>query len=736
MATLYGKVALGAFDSSFGFGLDSDEGAVCTATVSADATLVALQFGATAMSAAATMSVANAPVIGGRSAVSSSATLTSVATGTFTFVSAMSGSATMSVAGDAGRDLFGQADLGSGGAVLYTPTATETSLQTASSSTSWSDAATISASEFTGGEDYLILCSASVGNLASTSTLNNFKMIHGSTDFVGSNKVIESHNVSEPSDVYGYMTKFTQPATPEDIKFQFKGSNTQADSINLIAMPLGSLTENTDYFFNEDDDSSSPTMHGTTYRSYASVSFTPTNNNEDWLVIANPTVRIDSTASNYLYSIKHGTDDRPYFSHEGEDLGENSTTILSRVFTLSNASSQTLALQGKDDETGINDHYASRIFVLRLNAMRDYAFSWSAARQVHTQNTFKKVSSVSVTPTTSSKALLIGYVRHESVSENNNIKAKIEDNSYAKPTGADGLVNVARDLSDQRAAVRLAPTNFIGYKTHDIDLSVAVDWDTDSAVNTYDHSLCAVSFALAGVPAGAVLTANGSTVRLGATALTSSATLSINTIMTHTAASTISASATLTTGSIVSYNVPIVTGPAVVSAIGRLGVSGKVSCEASATVAGVARQGLRIQSDMSGSGAVSVAGKLTMLSSVAISGSSTLVTGAISEVAGAINMSASAILSTNNVLGVSGLGNLQSTANIAGKGVLSLRGIAPMSMSSVIPANGVIAVSVIDNDIVSITTYIDQSISTTLYIDEGITPSLYVDRELATSLER
>ena len=689
MATLYGAVAIGAFDSSFGFGFYSDKGAICTATMSANATV--FQFGVAVVSGPATMTAESSVIRRGAASISASATLTSTATGVFSFSSAMSGSSTLSAT--LSTTISVQANLGSGGAVLYTPTATETSVQTASSSVSWGDVATISASEFTGGEDYLILCSANVGNLSSTSTLNHFKMIHGSTDFVGSSKVVESHDASEPSDVYGYMTKFTQPATPEDIKFQFKGSNTQADSISIIAMPLASLTENTDYFFNEDDDSASPTSHGTSYSSFASVSFTPTNNNDDWLVIANPTVRVDSTADNYLYSIKHGTDDRPYFSHEGEDVGENSTTILSRVFTLSNASSQTFAVQGKDDSTGINDHYASRIFVLRLNAMRDYAFSWSAGRQIHTQNTFKKVSSVSVTPTTSSKALLIGYVRHESASENNNIKAKIEDNSYAKPTGADGLVAVARDSTDERAAVRLAPTNFIGYKTHDIDLSVAVDWDTDSAVNTYDHSLCAVSFALADVPAGAVLTADATPYAMGAVALSgsatltsaatvttingsaalsSSATLSPSPIMTVVGASAMSVTSEVTTGATL-LNTIALSGTVAVTSVGRIKVSGKVSFTTSATISSIAR----------------------------------------AEYA-----------------------NLESTANIAGKGVLSLRAIAPMSASLAMSSIGIIAISVTDNDIIDVTGYIDQSKSVALHIDEGISPSLYVDQELATSLER
>jgi hypothetical protein len=286
---------------------------------------------------------------------------------------------------------------------------------------------------------------------------------------------------------------------------------------------------------------------------------------------------------------------------------------------------------------------------------------------------------------------LIGYVRHESISENNNIKAKIEDNSYAKPTGADGLVAVARDSTDERAAVRLASTNFIGYKTHDIDLSVAVDWDTDSAVNTYDHSLCAVSFALAGVPAGAVLTADGTSYAMGAVALSVSATLTsaaITTIITGSAA--LSSSATLSPSPAMTvvgasamsvssevtthFNTVSLSGTASATSAGRVKVSGKVSCTTSATISSVGRGG---------------------------------------EYA-----------------------NLESTANIAGKGVLSLRAVAPMSASLAISSLGIIVISTQSNDIVDVTGYIDQSKSVSLYIDEGISPSLYVDQELATSLER
>ena len=56
MATLYGKVGIGEFDSSFGFGFDVNEGAVCTTTLSSDATVVKIHHGAAAISGSATLS--------------------------------------------------------------------------------------------------------------------------------------------------------------------------------------------------------------------------------------------------------------------------------------------------------------------------------------------------------------------------------------------------------------------------------------------------------------------------------------------------------------------------------------------------------------------------------------------------------------------------------------------------------------------------------------------------------
>ena len=671
-----------------------------TSSISSSATLsangIAYSLVSVAMSSSATLGTIGRIANGGSTNISCSATAS--ATGSFTWYVSASISGSASLSSKAVQTMSAKANIGVGGAVLSIPTIIETDLKTTVFASSWEDAATIPASDFVGNTAYLLLCSANVGNKTSTSTLNYFKTIHGSTDFVGSNKIVESHDTSEPSDVYGYMAKFTQPATPEDIKFQFKGTNTQADSITLMAIPLDSLTENKDYFFNEDDDSSSPTSHGTSFSDYASVTFTPDNNNDDWLVIANPTVQVDSTTSNYLYRIKHNSDENPYFSHEGEDTGENATTILSRVYTLNNTAPHKFALQGKDDELGTNDHYASRIFALRLNAMREYAFSWSAARQVHTENTFKKASSVSLTPTDHTKGLLIGYVRHKAVAEGSTIKAKIEDNGLAKPTGATGLVAVSRDATDERATVRISQTNLAGYQQHDIDFSIAVNWDTTPCVHTYDHSLCVVSIALADVPAGAVITANG----------------------------------VVTT------------------------IVGQVSCQSSATLNAIARQELKAQTGVSSSGTVSISGRLNIPSTIAMSSSTTLTPSSLSEIAGSINFSGNSTLLANNVLGVSGVGNLQSTANIVGKSVLSLRGSFAISILSTLSPTGLLGINVRDNDILdivlytdqlrNITAYVDRELLSSLYIDqssgkdlnidEETVSSLYIDQELATSLER
>jgi len=852
MATIYGKVAIGEFDDSFGFGFDGYEGAVCTATlssssivikihygaadisgsatlsgnmvgtitvsapVSASATLssnatipvpgassisasttlssnivgdlsaaaaistsatlsgnmvgtitapivfsavatlttesATVQFGASAMSASATLSTASNLAVSGKAATSSSSTLSSNMTGVITASAALSVAASLAASALSTKTVSaGTVDIGGGGDVLYVPTTTETDIKTAGSS--FTDVASISASEFTGGATYLILCSANVGNGSSTSALNYFKTVHGSAGFTGSTKVVESHNISEPSDVYGYMTKFTQPATPEDIKFQFKGTNAKADSVSIIAIPLGGLIENTDYFFDEDDDSVSPTSHGTTYSDYASVSFTPTNNNDDWLVIANPTVRIDSTASNYVYGIRHNTEDRPYFSHEGEDLGESATAILSRAYTLSNSTSHTFAVQGKDDETGINDHYASRIFVLRLNAMRDYAFTWTQGRQVHSEDAFESIANVSITPTSNSKALVIGYARHDTDSENDTVKSKLTVDGYAKPTGADGLVNVARDSTDERSIVRLGYANLSAYESHDVNSYVSLSGGT----HTYDHSLCVVSLALEGVPAGAEITANGTIDRNAATIVTGPATLTASGIissifgvaslsgsattlvrgrMTTVAASAMTSSATVTVGSFLSHNVPIITGPSTLTAVARFGVAGKTSIETSSTLSGAAKFDAAGKISATVSATLSPSGKQKLRGQISVSGSGSLSVGSVTEIGSEVNISSSGALSAGHIFDMAGIADIQSTVNIAGNGVLSLRGICPASLSATLVSNGIIAITEVDNDIVSITTYIDQSTDIVLYIDEGISPSLYTDQELAVSLER
>jgi hypothetical protein len=123
----------------------------------------------------------------------------------------------------------------------------------------------------------------------------------------------------------------------------------------------------------------------------------------------------------------------------------------------------------------------------------------------------------------------------------------------------------------------------------------------------------------------------------------------------------------------------------------------------------------------------------TLLNTIALSGTVAVTSVGRIKVSGKVSCTTSTTISS---IARAEHANLESTANIAGKGVLLLRGIAPMSASLAMSSIGIIAISATDNDIIDVTGYIDQSRSVALYIDEGISPSLYVDQELATSLER
>jgi hypothetical protein len=326
----------------------------------------------------------------------------------------------------------------------------ELALQIHASDTNWTDVTTASSSNFTGGGKYLILCKAQIGGGDSREFL--FRLVHGTvpTVFNGSSVTLEPSD-NNPTDFhcYGYMAVFTQPSTSEDISFQFRttraGKPVKADEIIIAWLRLDSLTENTDYFYVEDDDSSSPVAVGTspTYVGFASKTFTPNIADQKWMVLANPTYQVNSTEESVLFRINQdsGAETTPEFKQEGADTQEQLSFLLHRGYTLDGepAASHTFTIEGAQESGGtLADHHSSRLFILRLDAFQDADYFWASGDTGSLDATggFTEIGNIDITALSTLDFFLLSYASYNASATGDKGKMRIQADGATTPPQA------------------------------------------------------------------------------------------------------------------------------------------------------------------------------------------------------------------------------------------------------------------------------------------------------------
>jgi len=296
-------------------------------------------------------------------------------------------------------------------AAIAHPKVEQFTAQTHTGDLNWVDLAQIDAGDFVNDGVYLILASAHVGGSDFNDTFT-FRLLHGATTFPGSDMVLEPWGQATDLRSYFYMTKFTQPATAELVKLQFAVLNdtantAYADTIQIYTIRLDAdLTENTDFFYNEDDDTGGVTALTTSFVEFANVVFTPGTADEDWLVIGSCSWDVNSTDTNTLAHIRKGTnpaapdDDAPQISLEGEDTAERKVKGFHRVFPALPASSVEFAVDMRDDSaTVVDDHVRSAVFAIRLDAFEDHAQFWNEAPVILSTDPGTEIGNLDPTPT-------------------------------------------------------------------------------------------------------------------------------------------------------------------------------------------------------------------------------------------------------------------------------------------------------------------------------------------------
>jgi hypothetical protein len=281
----------------------------------------------------------------------------------------------------------------------------ETTIQTHSGDTNWDTILTLSNTDLAAGTKYLLWAIVKDFGSASSSVVMGCRIAHGATptSFTESEHYHEGMGASGWY-VYNFFIEWTAISS-EDVVLQIKtyneGSPVRADQMSLCAIDLDGLAAG-DYYY---DSYTTDTDLSATPADGAEITFTPANNNDDWLVASVAALVPDDDLTPENGSrIEHGADVAPRAQRQGEDITERFMLGLVRPYTLANTS-QTFTEQSYCDTTN-NSRVYSAIFALRLNAFKDHAIYWVEADigdPLSTTDYATEVGSTSITPSQTGK---------------------------------------------------------------------------------------------------------------------------------------------------------------------------------------------------------------------------------------------------------------------------------------------------------------------------------------------
>lgn len=232
--------------------------------------------------------------------------------------------------------------------------------------------------DFTAGEDYLIIVQAWITN-SSGADETGIRLVHGATptEFANSNAEVE------PAEGYYCYTWFTvwTAVSGEDVDLQLRTSTATtttatADQIVMIAINIDSLTLGTDYHYSTR--TASDALDTVYTATNASVTFTP-NGTDDWLVLATADIRPASNAISFTSRINlDDTTLTPEVIAEGEDNADNIyIQTMARVYTPSNAS-HTFEQDSSETTASSGTREFSAVFAINLDLFELHADSYTA----------------------------------------------------------------------------------------------------------------------------------------------------------------------------------------------------------------------------------------------------------------------------------------------------------------------------------------------------------------------
>lgn len=378
--------------------------------------------------------------------------------------------------------------------------------------------AAIPSSSFVGNGKYLIIVTA---QLDGSNANGNFAVqtVHGSTAFPESEFVYEPAVVAPAVYNYVWWTVFTQPASPEDIKLQFKTLLTThevgLDAITVFAMRLDlSLTENTDWLFNENN---TETVFGLanewTTTNNAAITFTPETGGQRWLVLSRSrttVANINATQRSRINRSGEASSTLPEMRWRGTDLTDRLVMSHVRVFTLGAASNTFTEQSNQDSATSPGSRTHSGIFALNLDKFSALAEAYTEAAltaAAAVQSFGDELQSVSIDLSSISNAtereiFVLGRASYQAGASSVGCNARIQvDNSIEVPgdqTSELRNIHPANGSGDKGTVGYAGVVTGLSAAGHLIDLDASRDTDGIGTETFEYRQLVAFSRGLAG----------------------------------------------------------------------------------------------------------------------------------------------------------------------------------------------------------------------------------------------
>lgn len=365
--------------------------------------------------------------------------------------------------------------------VQTTTSATDVDVPGATIASDWSTCTASSGSGFIDGKKYLLYITARVRNTGG-GTRTSVTIFHGSTAFVGEH----THRSDAAGDsALGFVTVWTAVSGEAvTMRFQAQAGTAEVDDVQMFAMNLSdSLTENTDWFFNEraNDDTLS-----TSFTDGGSVTFTPATAGHDWLVLATAYMRVNTNDGNLAISrlsrSGEASSSLPEWRIEN-NMGAGAITIwatIPRVFTLGNASN-TFKEQSAMSAGATGERRHSSVFALNLNKFRNRASTYIEADVNLSATSYgTELAAISITPDVQSNVLIGGYFGHDRGLAARVAQFRIQVDGSDNPPSGTRTFKIGTDDTDEEPISALAFVTDMSAASHTIDM----DSSTDSTTGT------------------------------------------------------------------------------------------------------------------------------------------------------------------------------------------------------------------------------------------------------------